>query len=67
LSECLINRAKTRIGENVNLRESCEDDTVALALMTKNNKSPHFRDALSVPISRLLLNLICAVYNLGVP
>jgi hypothetical protein len=51
LSKCLINRAKTRIGENVNLRESCEDDTAAIALTTKNTKSPHFRDALPVLIA----------------
>ena len=57
-------RAKTRIGENVNLRDSCEDDPAAIA---KNTKSPHFRDALPVLISRLLLNFVSAVYDLGVP
>jgi len=52
--------------ENVNLRESCEDDTVALVLMTKNTKSPHFRDALPVLISRLLLNFdLCRVQFRG--
>src|SRR5258705_7058669 len=60
-------RAKTRIGENVNLRDSCEDDPAAIALMIKNTKSPHFRDALPVLISRLLLNFVSAVYDLGVP
>jgi len=52
--------------ENVNLRESCEDDTVALVLMTKNTKSPHFRDALPVLISRLLLKFdLCRVQFRG--
>ncbi len=52
---------------NVNLRESCEDDPAAIALMIKNTKSPHFRDALPVLMSRLLLNFVSAVYDLGVP
>lgn len=33
--------------------------------MIKNTKSPHFRDALPVLISRLLLNFVSAVYDLG--
>ena len=43
---CLTPRVKTCIGENGNLRGRCEEDTAAQVL-TKINKSPHFRNALS--------------------
>src|SRR5712691_8081339 len=50
LSECLINRAKTRIGENVNLRENCADDTAAIALMIKTPNRRIFSKALTASI-----------------